>query len=637
VSSYAISHRFSFFDGVTPDSIDRLSALTPAVNLTAGFQALEDDVLDVWSETFLSLCANLKLSQPHARVDEIEVSEAFAARFALGLLRRSWWLRWRFPSALSKGAESRFCQWLCKNGARKFNLSAKAVQNIRDVFRHRPGQRIIEIYLKDPALQRFFPLALVPLGQRNFVGWLTTYGRTDQQVRDEEILWFLYESAEDLARGIALTYLINPAWQKDFPLALTSPGWTKFSRWIAERYPSFFRGGSIGRLPPLLSSEEQAFLQRSSQRPDQVRSSRVEGVNILSHFCYPSGIQQAARWTKASLERAGLRTSCRDVPAGINTELPERVNWLGLEIYPVTIINVAPRPYFTAAYDRSGLLRREKVYRIAYWNWELEAIPEEWLELVPLFNEIWSPTEFVAQAMRSRMPVPVVKIEPGIAIGRVEGVPKEDLGIPADHYVFLFMFDMRSEFERKNPLAVIEAFRAAFSADENATLIIKTSQGDADLAGLERLKEAARAANVVLVDQVVSRERAYGFLETCDCFVSLHRSEGFGLGLAEAMLLGKPVIGTKYSGNLSFMNAGNSLLVDYKLVEIAKSGPIYPKGYVWAEPSIDHAASYMRRVYDNREWGRAMAARAQVEMQSALSLEAAGQRMLKRLSEIAAS
>jgi glycosyltransferase involved in cell wall biosynthesis len=636
VSIYAISHSFSFFGGVTADSIGPLSALTPTVNLTAGFQTLEDDVLEVWSETFLSLCAHLKLSQPHARVDEIEVSEAFAARFALGLLRQSWWLRWRFPTALSKGAESRFCQWLCKSGARKFNLSAKAVENIRDVFRHRPGRRILEIYLQDPALQRFFPLGLAPLGQRSFLGWLTTYGRADKHVRDEEIFWFLYESAENLTTGIALTYLVNPAWQKDFPLALTPRGWKKFSRWIAGQYPSFFRGGSIGRLPPLLSSDEQAFLQRSSQQPDKVRFKRVEGVNILSHFCYPSGIQQAARWTKASLERAGLRTSSRDVPAGINTELPERVNWLGLEIYPVTIINVAPRPYFTAAYDRSGLLRREKVYRIAYWNWELEAIPEEWLELVPLFNEIWSPTEFVAQAMRSRMPVPVVKIEPGMAIGRIEGLSKEDLGIPADHYVFLFMFDMRSEFERKNPLAVIEAFRAAFSADENATLVIKTSQGDADPAGLERLKDAVRSGNVVLLDQVVSRERAYGFLEMCDCFVSLHRSEGFGLGLAEAMLLGKPAIATNYSGNLSFMNAGNSLLVDYKLVEIAKSGPIYPKGYVWAEPSIDHAAACMRQVYDNRGWSRAMGARAQVEMRSAFSLEAAGQRMLKRLREIAA-
>jgi glycosyltransferase involved in cell wall biosynthesis len=121
-----------------------------------------------------------------------------------------------------------------------------------------------------------------------------------------------------------------------------------------------------------------------------------------------------------------------------------------------------------------------------------------------------------------------------------------------------------------------------------------------------------------------------------DCFVSLHRSEGFGLGLAEAMLLGKPAIATGYSGNLDFMNSGNSLLVECEMVDILRSGPIYQKGSFWAEPSEAQAAQYMRRVFKDRAGAATLGARAQTELREKFSLKAAGDRMLARLREIAA-
>jgi glycosyltransferase involved in cell wall biosynthesis len=455
----------------------------------------------------------------------------------------------------------------------------------------------------------------------------------DQELEDEEILWFLHETTEDLARGLALSYLVNPAWQKQFPRAMTARGWEEFRRWLATQFPFFFRRHRVGDVPPLLPSAHQTFLQKSPG--DLPAPPAIEGVNLLSHFCYPSGIQQAALWTKAALERCGVTTSCRDVPVALKTEFLERSAWLGLEIFPITISNVAPVPYFAPSYERSGLFRREDVYRIANWAWELETIPEEWLEVAPLIGEIWSPTDFVAEAMRSRMPVPVFKMEPGVEVGPIQTISKSDLGIPHDHYVFLFMFDMYSEIERKNPLAVIRAFRAAFARNEKASLVIKVSRGQADPAGLKRLEAAAKDAEIILIDRVVSRGSAYGFVEMSDCFVSLHRSEGFGLGLAEAMLLGKPAIATGYSGNLSFMNSGNSLLVDYKLIEIPKSGPIYPKGSFWAEPSEEHAMALMREVFADRQKAAALGARAQLELREKLSLKAAGERMVERLRQIA--
>ena len=590
----------------------------------------EPGVLEVWDENFPALCDKYGLARPEAAAAEVEISEAFAARFALGILRRSRWLRWRFPKALSRAADSPYCRWLCTRGRRKFDLSDRAVKKIRGAFRHRPGARLQQIYLLDPALQRLCPLGLSPLGQISFLDWMLKHGRADQGLRDEEILWFLHESTEDIARALALSYLINPAWQEQFPLALTGQGWGDFRNWLAQQFPVFFQRHKVHELPGSLASA----LPQKSAAGDPSPAPPVEGVNLLSHFCYPSGIQQAALWTKTALERCGVPTSCRDVPVPLKTAFLDRSAWLGLEAFPFTINNVAPVPYFAPSYERSGLFRREHVYRIAYWNWELETLPEEWAEVAPLVREIWSPTEFVAEAMRSRMRVPVFKMEPGVEVGRVKAVSKHDLGVPHDHYVFLFMFDMYSEIERKNPLAVIRAFRAAFPRNEKVSLVIKVSRGQADPAGLKRLEIAAREAGIILIDEVVSRESAYGFIEMSDCFVSLHRSEGFGLGLAEAMLLGKPAIATRYSGNLSFMNSGNSLLVDYKLVEILKSGPIYPKGSYWAEPSEEHAAELMRRVFLEREEAAALGVRAQIELREKLSLKAAGERMVKRLREI---
>jgi len=360
---------------------------------------------------------------------------------------------------------------------------------------------------------------------------------------------------------------------------------------------------------------------------------RPPGRSHSQHFCYPSGIRQAALATKKSLEGCGVATACRDVPVDVTRRTGERTDWLGLEIYPSTLLTNAPTPYFVTAYERSGLLRRNDVYRIAYWYWELETIPEDWVQLAPRINEIWAPTQFVATAMRSRMPVPTYHMAPGVDIGELERIPRAKLGIPDDHRIFLFAFDPHSQIRRKNPHGVIRAFQQAFTPNDKATLVIKASGGEhtPDLAELEQI---ARGANIVLIHRLFSRSAYLGLIQLCDCFVSLHRTEGFGPGMAEAMLLGKPVIATRYSGNLDFMNSENSMLVDYRRVEITEDHGAYTKGNFGADPSVDQAASYMRQVFENRAAAAALGARAQTEMLKTLSLQGAGQRMLERIREI---
>ena len=592
--------------------------------------------LDIWDSAFPALAATLQLDLPAPVPKQAEASEAYAAAFLLGLLRANLQFRRRFPRALSEGERGSFAQWIHRCGAKEFGLSDVALKKIRGAFRRRPGKRVQDIYLQDPELQRVYPLGLLPMGQLHFFGWLTTHGRRDQRLTDEEILWFLHESAEEPAGGLCRTYLLQPAWQERFPLALTRRGWKEFRRWIGGSYGRSLARRLPRRVPPILSKPEQQSLEYSVQVAGPA-GARIEGVNILSHFCNPSGIQQAAMWTKEGLQRAGLRTSCRDVPVPSPTLPGNRGEWLGLEVFPITILTHAGSPYFLSAYQRSGLFRRENIYRIAYWAWELERVPDEWVEASRLVDEIWSPTQFVVEAMRSKFSQPVTHMLPGVEVGGVEPVSRVSLRIPENDLVFLFMFDLHSQLHRKNPLSTIRAFQKAFRRDDAATLVIKATGGDVHKADLAALREMCTADKVILVEEQMSRARAYGMIALCDCFISLHRSEGFGLGLAEAMLMGKPVIGTGYSGNLDFMSRENSMLVDYQLVEIQEDRPIYTRGNFWAEPSIDHAAFYLRYVYENRLEVAARAAQVQPALRQKLSLEAAGRRMAERLSQIAAA
>ena len=582
-----------------------------------------------------------------------------AARLASGMLRNSRRLRRRFPTAISEGEDGAYCEWLCTTAAMKLGLSRRAVENISTAFRSDPGKRVLELYLRSPKIQGRFPFGLLPVGQKRFVKWLLREGRAKHNLSAAEILWFLHETAEQVPQMVFKTWLINLAWQKRFPAGPTSAGKEELLRWLRQEFPRFPAFASRTALDPVVAAAEEMLLHHDGARggssignnpgrqaaapsiallppPGEKNGEARRGVNILSHFSYPSGIQQAALFTKRALETANFGVSCRDVSAFPCFDVEDRAPFLGLEVFPVTIINVAPQPYFSVAYERGGLLRRSGIYRIAYWAWELDTIPEEWVELTPLLDAIWAPTGFVADAFRQRMPVPVHQVLPGVELSEIERVTKAELGIPERNYVFMFMFDMNSQMARKNPLAVIRAFREAFRPSDHASLVIKVSRGRSHPSEFAQLEQAAREAGVIIVDEVLSRARAYGFIQMCDCFVSLHRAEGFGLCLAEAMLMGKPTIATNYSGNMAFMHPGNSYLVDYTLTDIPPDNPIYKGGNHWADPSIEQAAAFMRQCYEDPASASALAAIGQAEAKEKLSLKAAGRRMAEQLADVPA-
>jgi hypothetical protein len=211
---------------------------------------------------------------------------------------------------------------------------------------------------------------------------------------------------------------------------------------------------------------------------------------------------------------------------------------------------------------------------------------------------------------------------------------REQLGLP-DGYLFLFMFDLHSAIERKNPIGVIEAFRTAFAPGSGASLVIKCINRETQPDEYDRLRLTARGhPDVHIIDRYVSVQEKDAMLAAANCYVSLHRSEGFGLTPAEAMYLGKPVIATGYSGNLEYMTPENSYLVDYELKPIGSGNYPYPADGEWADPDTDHAARLMREVVEDRVAAERRGRQAALDIRRGFSPDAAGETMERRLEQV---
>ncbi len=274
-------------------------------------------------------------------------------------------------------------------------------------------------------------------------------------------------------------------------------------------------------------------------------------------------------------------------------------------------------------------------YNVGYWVWESQQyFPQQWLQTFKLFDEIWTPSDYSNQAIADVSPIPVTTIPHAISLSEHPVFSRQDLGLPADKFVFLFIYDPLSLAERKNPEGVIKAFQQAFDrTDDRVCLVIKTKGlHPQTLAQFKQL--AADCAQIILIDADFSRDRVNALLYHCDCYLSLHRCEGFGLTLAEAMFYGKPTIATGFSGNLDFMNSSNSFLVDYQPIALDRDIMYFGKGTVWAEPDLDCASNYLRQVVADPALANQIGARAARDIRSHLSPQAVGAKINSRIESI---
>lgn len=609
---------------------------------------------------------------------QAETSVAGATRFVLGLLATQPRLRKQFPRALSDGPTGAFCEWLATVGAARLGLTHAAAGHIRAAFAADPGRRVKRVYEFRPDLREVFPFGMTPHPDRMlFLVWLIVHGPDAFGLTPEEALWFHFERNEDRDRGLVPTYLLQPEWQAAVPHGLTLFGWEELKAYLRDRYGVAGRWFDKARLVApfrpwddltlLLQTKPDLtadFPRRETQagdaavvlgwidshpelpRPHEAWRDRLRedvtarvpsrpGVNVIGHFRYASGLQEAAAGVVTGVTRAGGRTVLRDLPVKFECDWTDKERYQGLELYDTTVYVAAVNTFPAEWMPRAGVLRRPGVKRIAVWYWELEEIPAGWADKIGWPDEVWAPTRFIADTFRKYVDVPVVPMLPGVELPAFGRKPKAYFGLPDDRFTFLFAFDMGSVMARKNPLGLIAAYKAAFRPDDRAHLAIKVSRGESDPASFAALNRAAADAGVTVINTVLTRADTLALLAACDCYVSLHRSEGLGLGMAETMLMGKPVIATNYSGNTDFMTAETGYLVDYKRVPIVDDLPPYPRGCLWADPSVPHAAELMRRVYERPDEAAAVGARAKAALQDLLSMDAYGKRMIARLQNMA--
>ncbi|CAA9526840.1 MAG: hypothetical protein AVDCRST_MAG79-580, partial [uncultured Thermoleophilia bacterium] len=272
---------------------------------------------------------------------------------------------------------------------------------------------------------------------------------------------------------------------------------------------------------------------------------------------------------------------------------------------------------------------------VGVWAWETDDIPERWSHAYPLVDEIWTYTRYVAESIARVSPVPVVSIPIPVPTPDPSG---GDPGVELpDGFRFLFVFDFLSTPARKNPGGLIQAFTRAFAPGEGPQLIIKTLHGDLRPAALDRLRWLAgdrEGRDIHLVDRSLSLPERDALMDACDCYVSLHRAEGFGLTIAEAMALGKPAIATAYSGNLDFMTQRNSYLVEYEMTRVGPQGEHYPADGTWADPDLGHAAALMRRVVERPDEAKVKGERARRDIAEQLSPAAVGDIIRRRLARL---
>ena len=327
---------------------------------------------------------------------------------------------------------------------------------------------------------------------------------------------------------------------------------------------------------------------------------------LIGYIDAQLGLGQSLRGLALAMSQSAVRFSI--YPFGVGVEgrrsaayMPERYDTVNA--HAVNIIEVTPDELPTV-FRHVSRRHFDRSYNILRTYWELSHAPEAWRPHLGTIDEIWAPNAFVALSFQAIFERPITIVPPCIDLPPREPDGHRHFGLDTRRFYFLFSFDYFSFPDRKNPLAVVRAFRAAFpNTSIRVGLVIKCT---GPIKQFSQVREELRSAaeldeRIEVMDESRLREEMLTLMATADCYVSLHRSEGFGLGMAEALALGKPVIGTSYSGNTAFLTEETGYPVPYTLREVARNEYVHTVGQVWAEPDEGACAAVMRRVFRDRE------------------------------------
>lgn len=361
-------------------------------------------------------------------------------------------------------------------------------------------------------------------------------------------------------------------------------------------------------------------------------------VKLIGYARADMGVGQGIRLNALALNSVGASVSVHSLSDSPFADSNHSIDFLINDDIDHDIVVLQINADNTVNYEeRIPKKFTENKYKIGFWFWELSRFPKEWDIAISKVDEIWVSSQFVKDSIQKNTSKPIHVFPLPIHNPNLNIIEKNRslFNLKEDIFYFLMTMDLHSYIERKNPFSVIESFKKAFDKNEKVGLVIKL-HGNQEFSTQRKVLFDAIVDDprIVVIDKNLTRIESDTLQLSIDCYVSLHRSEGFGLNIAECMSYGKPVIATGYSGNLEFMSSKNSLLVDYELIPLQKNEYPYWENQVWAAPNINQAAMFMWRMYEDKDFREKIGNTARLDIQERLNLQVVGKMMLNRLNQI---
>ncbi|GGA78477.1 hypothetical protein GCM10011369_20460 [Neiella marina] len=534
-----------------------------------------------------------------------------------------------------------FCDWLVEHGISEYDwLSLEGAQAFSESTSG--AYKAIALYFSRPDLQGAFPAVYTEHGINAYVAWLHSNVANIVNLSDHEIdffaVWVKLNSDKVMKACLIYSQVLRTAigglpsvfnansitetlktqgldisvndvlewltqeFEQD-PIEHLISYYYSNPRLIRKNYLETLNSGSLQQLFDvidkdglfeLLDAKWVRSLKKAieSYQPDN-------SVNVVGYFDAATGMGQAAHSVKLTMQQKHqvntftlplLFTDRTDI------DFDECGKFFGkAKLSAATSIVVANADSVEQA---NAIFPTDYVFgkKIGYWLWETEKLPGAWAHSDRFYDEVWTASDYCKKAIQSTITKPVKTVPLCLNFDEfkeIQGV-RSEFDLPEDAFLVGYFFDQKSVFERKNPKAVIDAFNQGLGNENNAFLIMKVNSPLPGLFEYEKLKEYAKDSNVIWVEKTLSRKGTLELMSCLDTYISLHRSEGFGLTMAEAMALGIPTIATNYSSNTEFMDDEHSYLVDIEMVHSPKAYGPYPKGTKWANPLIDSAASKLK-------------------------------------------
>ena len=362
----------------------------------------------------------------------------------------------------------------------------------------------------------------------------------------------------------------------------------------------------------------------------------ANSINYYGYIKAISGLGKVCRDYISLFRQLKKNVTAINIPCG----LPETDFFTQDKINPEAAISIVhmnadSMVYFFNVIDKFNL---KNTFNIGFWVWEFKAFNSEWYKSFEFLDEIWVPSEFAKEAIQSISPIPVYTVPHLVNLKLNQSIkinPRKLLNLPEDFFLFGYMFDCSSSILRKNPFYLVEAFNKEFKNIKKVGLVLKLSHAEKDPELYKTFKKyISNLPNIFIIEKILSEDQINIFYLAIDCYVSPHRSEGFGLTIAEAMASGKPVIATDYGGSKDFVKPQHSFPLKYSLINVSENYGPYKTSYLWADPDIIHLRTLLYKVYSKKSDAQKIGSKAKCFIENNYSSEKIKHTIEQRISKI---